>query len=375
MVAGVVRTNSPVTYGNGGGSGGGTGTVDLPTHLNSISANSGNGFIELTLGYSNTDYVDKVWAVAKTGGYPENPTDGKIAVAEGAATTVRIGELENGLTYYIRVFLVRVVDGVEYFQTDVTNAFASGMPIAIWLSDTIPVVASGKDFIVVDATSEGYITAPAGTQIVLASAGGKSASNSIAGGASGYVAKHILDDTINNQPINIVVGTVRTTTATIVTIGEASYNCGSQEEVIITPFGPIGGAGGNGGKHSGSVESYGNHTAPTKGTGAGGGGGAITMNGYTTGGEGGNWVNRTNQNFGGAGGNMNEDGTEGRSGAGGSKGTYKLVTSSNVFGGGGGGGYGAGGGSGGGHRTSNGIEHKAGDGQPGFGVVVFIVPQ
>lgn len=354
MVAGVVRTNSPVTYGNGGGSGGGTGTVDLPTHLNSISANGGNGFIELTLGYSGTDYVDEVWAVAKTGDYPKDPTDGKIVVAEGAATTVRIGELENGLTYYIRVFLVRVVDGVEYFQTDVTNATTSAIPRAVMITGITPYVEAA-DHIVIIESCEFTLSAPKGTRIIVGGGGQDGyGSGSSTAAKGGYVQLHILDQDLVQGDCTAVIGKGGSTYNSSLTINENVYDSGKSDTFIQTKWGPIGGAGGKGAGANGNAGA---------GSGAGGGGGAAGST--QSAGKGGN--SGGYGNFGGNGGGSSSSsssaGKDGASGSGGAKGDKLDGSTRRYAGGGGGGGFSAGGGGGGYYGGSG--------GKGGAGIIVI----
>lgn len=121
------RTN--ILFCSGGGSGGGgVTTVDLPTHPESISATSNNQKVIISLMYSDTDYISGVEVRYKTDGYPTSPTDGKGVTADGAATSITIDGLINNTKYYFRVYLYREVGGVKYYQTDDTNATATGIP-------------------------------------------------------------------------------------------------------------------------------------------------------------------------------------------------------------------------------------------------------
>lgn len=359
---GYVRTNAPVKLGGGGG-GGGSGTPDLPTHLNSISANGGNNHVTLTLEYSNTDLVDGVQVNYKTGDYPTSPTDGELVTQDGAVTEIKIEGLTNSLTYYFRVFLYNEVDGVKYYQTDITNAQATCIPRAVEITGITPLV-SASDHIVIVESGSGTISAPAGTKIILGSGGGNAASGTHSdggtGGTSGYVSEITIDNDIDAQSFTAVIAASKTTKGTKLTVGDLSYDCGATTQIIQSKWGPIGGAGGNGGEgaHIYDGSDGGN------GTGAGGGGGG--------GGRAGDPTYSRNDGKGGLGGNYDGYGNKGSNGSGGSHGNYICTVGGNG-GDGGNGGYAAGaGGYGGWGYSEDDTDTYAGrPGNPGTGIIVI----
>ena len=113
---GIVRTNCYI-IGKGGG---GSGTADLPTHLENLTIITSNQCATLTLSYSNTDFVTGVRVCYKRNSYPTNPTDGDYVEVNEVAEMVKITGLTNLITYYFRVFLYRIVDDTTYFQTVVS---------------------------------------------------------------------------------------------------------------------------------------------------------------------------------------------------------------------------------------------------------------
>ena len=366
---GCVRTNSPVwfgknnsTGGTGGadGTGGANGVVDLPTHPNSIAATPADGAVTIKLGYSNTDFLDKVQVNWKLGDYPESPTDGKSVIVEGAATEIPIKELENELEYYFRVFLIREVDGVTYYQTDITNARITTIPRAIMITGITP-LKTGTNYMVFTTSGEGTISAPAGTKFILGSGGN--------GRSGGFVAQHILEKGLSEAPFTLTVASGRTSKGTKVVVDGTTYDCGSVEQIISSNWGPIGGTGGAGGIEYNDTD-YGANPArfPDSGTGSGGGGGAALRAGSGTagvdGGAGGNYANRATQNYGGNGGNNTTGatgrGSNGSAGASGSGGSAQYQGS-----GGGGGGYASGGGEGGTYYYSEDIGGGSANGKNG----------
>lgn len=366
---GIVSTNVAFIRKSGSGSGGAYG-VDLPTHLKSLSANGGNKFVTLTLEYENTNLVTGVQINYKTGSYPASSTDGQSMTVSGAATSIKITGLTNTLMYYFRVFLYREVDGVKYYQTDITNARVTGVPRGIAITG-ITAKVTGTDFMVIENSGTFTLTAPKGTKITL---GGGAADGNAPdfygdsdnypqdGGLGGYVSQFTLSDDVVNKECTLTVGATNGSKTTL-KIGNTTYTSnGARGTVVNTKWGPIGGNGGKGGVQYCDDSDYyssANSTDGEDGTGAGGGGGAGSPtpsleDGVSVryGGSGGNRYG--NGNKGGNGGNgeyyanyntvFNNNGTLGSSGSGGSGGSTTGNKVSRANGGGGGGGYAAGGG-------------------------------
>ncbi len=250
---GYVRTNAPVKFGGGGG-GGGSGTQDLPTHPSSISANGGNQHVTLTLEYSSTDLVDGVQINYKLDGYPTSPTDGESVTEMGAATEIKIEGLTNSLTYYFRVFLYNEVGGAKYYQTDIVNAQVTCIPRAVEITGINPLV-SATDHIVIVESCAGTISLPQGTKIILGSGGEKggqggkgSGFKGGSGGHSGYIQQITVSSDIESQSFTATISASRVANGTSITIGQLSYDCGddSNDTIIPSKWGPIGGKGGQG---------------------------------------------------------------------------------------------------------------------------------
>lgn len=346
---------------------GGNASVNLPTCLKSLNANGGNKFVTLTLEYSNTDYVSGVQVNYKTEDYPDSPFDGESVAVTGAQTSIKTEGLTNGTLYYFRVFLYNdEVDGVKYYQTDITNAKVTCMPGKVSIVGITPLVV-GKDHIVIVESGNGTISAPKGTTIILGSGADPTESTEKnTGGSGGFVKKVTLPDDVMDASVSITISSSRASSSTSIKIEDTTYDCGSSATVISSKWGPIGGNGGNGARYN---EDSDKATDITPSTGAGGGGGGLWISAsnvlYT--GIGGN-ANKYG-NYGGNGGVVNAKGTprnapgeKGSSGSGGSTASYCS--------GGGGGGYAAGGGGGAMHYDdSNSNDACCGTG--GTGIIVI----
>lgn len=153
------------------GSGGGVTVVDLPTHPESISTTSNNQKVTISLTYSDTDYISGVEVRYKTNGYPTSPTDGEGITAEGAAESIEISGLTNSLKYYLRVYLYREIGGVKYYQTDDTNATASGIPSVVGIDGITPVIVA-NDYLVIDTSGSFTMTVPDGLSVTACLVGG-----------------------------------------------------------------------------------------------------------------------------------------------------------------------------------------------------------
>ncbi len=247
---GVVRTNALMT-GSSSGSSGANG-ADLPTHLSSISANGGNKFVTLTIGYTNTNYVSGVQVNYKTGGYPASPSDGQSTSVSGAAASIKVTGLTNKLTYYFRVFLFNEVDGVKYYQTDITNARVTAIPRAVEITGITPII-SASNHIVVDVSGTFTLTAPVGTRIIVGSGGD--------GGDSGGA----YDENDNEDYYSGFSGQ-----QSILKINGTTYNSGSSIDMISTKAGMVGGGGKGGAGGQGAKLSSG-----WKGSGGDGGHGGL----------------------------------------------------------------------------------------------------
>ena len=249
------RTNCFIMKADGSG-GSGVTTVDLPTCPASIAANGGNTCATITLTYTDTDYISGVEVRYKTGGYPTNPTDGNGVTAEGAAASIEISGLTNGTKYYFRVFLYREVDGVKYYQTDLTNAKAEVMPRAVVIEGVTPAEA-GVNYFVIDQSCEFTLSAPAGTRIILGN-GGDGGTGSCSSGS------HYNKGTAGSSG-----GT------STLKIGDTTYDAGTSREIIPTAAGDVGGGGAGGEGSTGGGEG-GNGTQGGNGglpNGSGGDGG------------------------------------------------------------------------------------------------------
>lgn len=322
------RTNI-MTVGN---SGGGVTTVDLPTRLNALSSNAGNALATLTLSYSDATYVTGVQVNYKTGSYPTSPTDGQSMTVTGAPTSITVTGLTNTLTYYFRVFLYREIDGVKYYQTDITNAKTSCIPRTVEIVGITPLV-SAADHLVIVNSGNFTLTAPAGTKIILGSGG--------RGQLGGFVAEHTLSADVVNANCALTIAKDRVADGSKVKIGTTTYGCGSTEQVIQSKWGPIGGQGG------GPIDISSGRTGKYV-TGAGGGEGGVWWSrmadpSYYIGESGGNYGNYGN--YGGRG--YNWDGnkgaaTDGICGKAGASTGKDCKYSDMTLGNGGGGGYAAG---------------------------------
>lgn len=421
------RTN--ITSKNQNGSSTITGeVVDLPTRLNNISCTGGNGSVNLILSYLNTTYVSGVQVNYKTGGYPQNPSDGQSSQFSGALTSINISGLVNGSTYYFRIFLYRKVNNVLYYQTDITNARITGIPRSITSISTsgLSPLATGDGYTVFSNSGTFKLTAPVGTRIILGGAGmdggvnNKNTMNPGNGGDSGYILDYTLTREINNCDCTVSIAqsyaygsTATQSTLNITENGKTILSLTSangRRRIVNTKYIPLGGAGGGGGMGSYLTGSNGyceNDTGsqPTNtnnertgcggssSNGGGGGGGGcwattnnmstLYPNGYKNGGNGGN------SKYGGAGGGGNTD--SGAHGANGST-TYggnAITKASNNYGSSGGSGFGGslggdqnwGGSGGGGSYCSGGGGAGANDNydslraaKGGQGLIVFEAP-
>lgn len=369
---GVVRTNARIISSSGSG---GANGVDLPTHLSSISANGGNKFVTLSFGYTNTNYVSGVQINYKTGSYPTSPSDGQSMTVAGAATSINVTGLTNSVTYYFRVFLYNEVNGVKYYQTDLTNARITGVPRTVEVTG-IALHATGADHLVITTSGTFNLTAPSSTRLIL----GGGAYGTRGGTVSNPIA---IGFDCNNAPCTLTIANVASSNAypsTVLKIYNAttkayvtfsSGNTKNDVRVVSTKWGPIGGDGGTG-VRSGTEEDWFPATTPT---GAGGGGaGEYNSRGNskyrgTAGGNQGGYGNH-----GGAGGYYSNSADRndyyGRAGSSGAE--QREVGTSTQYGNGGGGGYAAGGGSGYYYDDTQYDDDDEGvGGNPGTGIAVF----
>lgn len=367
-------TNVPIINRGGSGSGGTTG-ADLPTHLSSLSANPGNKFVTLTLGYTNTSYVSGVQVNYKTGSYPTSPSDGNSMTVTDAQTSIKVEGLTNALTYYFRVFLYNEVDGVKCYQTDITNARVTAIPRAVEITGIIP-LAQGSNYIVITQSGSGTISAPAGTTIILGS-GAASISN-VSNDTDnkfyygGFVNSVTLPNDVNSQSFTATIATNKNNNnnGTKIQIGSALYNCGRTTQIIQSKWGPIGGVGGRGGCFHREYEDPDWVSSATSPTGAGGGGGGMYFLDYKTPYTEQPSLGGNSTGFGNKGGNGGAGGTPGLNGSNGSSGMGGAAVGR--YGGGGGGGYAASGGFGGSFSSYNSDDDEAGEqGEDGTGIIVI----
>lgn len=363
------------------GSGGSSTGADLPTHLNSLSANGGNGFVTLTLGYTNTSYVSGVQVNYKTGSYPTSPSDGDSMTVTGAQTSIKVEGLTNALTYYFRIFLYNEVDGVKCYQTDITNARVTCIPRGLEVSGITELVSTGT-YSVIDQSGTFTLTAPAGTRIIIGGGAenGHGKNNDDwhgynepgTGGLGGYVEEYTLPIDVVDAACILTLGSTASSASTL-TINGTRYATKTARNIIQTKWGPIGGQGGDGGKqycnNSGDYIRADSGEDGYPGTGAGGGGGASAPSVYikngsqcvetrwnggtggnrygfgNKGGNGGSTVRQTANNK--LSGYDGEDGTSGKGGPGATSSGRSSVNNMYYYysyGNGGGGGYCAGGG-------------------------------
>ena len=309
---GIVSTNVLVG-GNGSGSSGANG-ADLPTRLKSLSANGGNKFVTLTLGYENTNFVTGVQVNYKVGGYPTSPTDGQSITISGAATSIKITSLTNQLIYYFRVFLYREVDNTKYYQTDITNARISAKPRAVEITGMTPDI-EGDGFMVFTKSGKFNMSAPVGTRIVIGGGGD--------GGYSGYGNTYEDEEEGDTygESIQGSVGQIST-----LKIGSTTYRSDrtNSRNIITTKAGKVGGGGTGGTGGKGSNGSGGTMARGHSGANGGNGGSGGLPNGSGgIGGEGGNGGSSKKIGYGGSGGTGGTGGASGNgtSGFSGSKGT------------------------------------------------------
>lgn len=373
---GVVSTNARMISGNGSGNANG---ADLPTHLSSLSVNSGNKFVTLSLGYINTSFVSGIQVNYKTGSYPTSPSNGNSIAVTGAATSINITGLTNAVTYYFRVFLYNEVNGVKYYQTDITNARITGVPRVVEVSGITP-FAVGADHLVITQSGSFNLTAPKGTKIIL----GGGARNSDGGTVSNPIT---LNFDCNNAPCTATVANYSwnrnqypQTTLKIFNQTTNAYetfssgNTKNDVRVVQSKWGPIGGNGGRG-IYSGTEYDW---TAATNPTGAGGGGAGYYSSKnppQDRGTAGGNWLGYGNH--GGNGGyypNCNDKNEYyGKAGSPGLE--QRDVPMDTAYGNGGCGGFSAGAGSGYYYDYSGDYEdetdEEGANGYPGSGIIVF----
>lgn len=259
-------------------SGGGVTTVDLPTHLASISASGGNAKATVNLTYTDTDYISGVEVRYKPGGYPTSPTDGNGVTADGAAEAIEITGLSNGTKYYFRVYLYREIDGVKYYQTDDTNAIATANPATVAINGITP-AEEGENYVVIDTSGTFTISKSSGVTLTAYIVGGGEAggdgdwewesddsmeySNWVGnGGYGGYVLAQQLLDITESTLLTASIGSDynygATATDTMLSLGSAMYKSSSGERLNrnivksngkngpLTPYGNVGSTGGTG---------------------------------------------------------------------------------------------------------------------------------
>lgn len=305
------RTNV-LSLGSGGG---GVTTVDLPTHPESVSAASRSQKVIISLTYSDTDYISGVEVRYKADGYPTSPTDGEGVTAEGAAASIEVSGLTNGITYYFRVYLYREIGGVKYYQTDDTNSTASGIPSTIGVEGILPAIVA-DNYILIDTSGTFTIDIPDNLSVtVYLVGGGCNGGNGSEGyydedygntdgspGQGGYGGKYVAKSLLKTGSISCTstIGTrsrrYSSPTVTSLTVGSTTYSTSSGAQStgtgLSTPYGYVGSRGGNGG----DVECSGSYG----GVGAGKGGDGGTYDRYDVGGYPG--TTATNYGCGGGGG-------------------------------------------------------------------------
>lgn len=234
------RTN--ILFGSGGGSGGSGGvtTVDLPTCPASLTANSGNHKVTLTLAYSDTDFVSGVEVRYKMGSYPTSPTDGAGKTVTSAAISIEVTGLTNGTTYYFRVYLYREIDGVKYYQTDETNAKIEGVPTGNVSVSGITPAKVGDDYLIIDTSGTFTLTVPEGRSATVYLVGGgcyggrKTAAIQSAGGENGGYGGYVYSfplSAVDSASCTCSVGSVSFTynapSNTSLNISGTTYNASS----------------------------------------------------------------------------------------------------------------------------------------------------
>lgn len=312
----VGRTNiNHITITSGSIGGGVSNTVDLPTHLKSLSTVSSNSKITLNFEYSDTTFLSGVEVRYKTGSYPESPTDGQGITVEGSPASVAIENLTNGIVYYFRIFLFNTVDGTNYYQTDMTNARIFNNPYFVGISGITPAIV-GENYLVIDQSGTFSLNVPEGITLTTYLVGGGNKGDTGCryldndnyyyfrggyGGYGGYVYSFTMSNISSTDVFTVTIGTASKdgsySTTTIKnsnsTIDESSKSGsrkqggrnaeqahdgfdysppGSGLSGIYTPYGYVGSSGGGGGTQCMSGESG--------GAGAGDGGGPNHENGY-----------------------------------------------------------------------------------------------
>lgn len=277
--------------------------VDLPTHLKTLSTAVSNGRVDISLEYSDTDFVSGVDIVYKTGSYPKSPADGDCTTAEGAVTSIPITGLTNNTTYFFRVYLYHLIDGVKYYQTDETNAKISAIPSIVGISGVTPAVR-GDNYLLIDESGTFLLDVPEGITTVTAYLVGGGANGGCFydsaddestdysggdGGRGGYVHTFVLPTASYTQEFTCAVGSIESVTTLLnggqtfssssgtYVSGGAGVNGkytlygGSGKDGVLTPYGYVGSSGGGGGVRAGSVKAVG-----------GGGGKGAGNGGYYT---------------------------------------------------------------------------------------------